>query len=69
MGQGGEHVEDKKGTARPSGTRSAEVIQVIVTKALEGSGTEEDPCRIQTRYWSLDGTLLAENDPAATCCF
>lgn len=46
-------------TARPRGTDSAEVIQVIVTKALEGAGTEEDPCRIQIRYWSLDGELLA----------
>lgn len=49
----------KPSTARPSGTKSAEVIQVIVTKALEGTGTKEDPCRIQTRYWSLDGKLLA----------
>ena len=46
-------------TARPRGTDSAKVIQVIVTKSLEGRGTEEDPCRIQTRYWSLEGELLA----------
>ena len=60
-------MNDKPGTARPSGTNSAEVIQVIVTKALEGSGTEDDPCRIQTRYWSLDGALLAEAHPTDTC--
>lgn len=59
-------MNNKPGIARPDGTRSAEVIQVIVTKALEGSGTEEDPCRIQTRYWSLDGTLLADARPANT---
>lgn len=52
-------MDNKNSTARPDGTRSAEVIQVIVTKALEGAGTEDDPCRIQTRYWSLDGELLA----------
>jgi hypothetical protein len=46
-------------SVRPRGTDSAKVIQVIVTKSLEGIGTEEDPCKIQTRYWSLDGILLA----------
>ena len=46
-------------TARPRGTDSAKVIQVIVTEALEGAGTEDDPCRIQKRYWSLEGELLA----------
>ena len=46
-------------SVRPRGTDIAKVIQVIVTKSLEGIGTEEDPCKIQTRYWSLDGILLA----------
>lgn len=50
---------EKINAARPRGTDSAKVIQVIVTEALEGSGTEVDPCRIQKRYWSLDGELLA----------
>lgn len=49
----------EKETARPRGTDSAKVIQVIVTEALEGRGTEDDPCRIQRKYWSLDGELLA----------
>lgn len=49
-------------TARPRGTDSAKVIQVIVTEALDGRGTEEDPCKIQKRYWSLDGELLATSD-------
>lgn len=52
-----EHEKNK--TARPRGTDSAKVIQVIVTEALEGAGTPEDPCRVQRRYWSLDGKLLA----------
>lgn len=51
-------MEETK-TARPRGTDSAKVIQVIVTEALEGKGTESDPCKIQKRYWSLDGELLA----------
>ena len=50
----------KKKNVRPRGTDSAKVIQVIQTEALEGSGTEEDPFRIQKRLWSLDGKLLAE---------
>lgn len=52
-------MAEKKGTARPRGTDSAKVIQVIVTEALEGSGTEEDPCFTQRKYWGLDGELLA----------
>lgn len=50
---------DETKTARPRGTDSAKVIQVIVTEALEGVGSESDPCKIQKRYWSLDGELLA----------
>ena len=49
--------------ARPRGTDSAEVIKVIKTTALRGTGTKEDMSRIVTQYWSLDGNFLAENDP------
>lgn len=56
--KGGEHMEEKS-TARPRGTDSAKVIQVIVTESLEGAGTADDPCRTQRRYWGLDGELLA----------
>lgn len=52
--------------ARPRGTDSAEVIQVIRTQALRGEGTEEDLCRIVTQYWDFDGNLLAEHDPCVT---
>lgn len=47
----------------PRGTDGARVISVIRTKALRGSGTEDDPCRTVFQYWSLEGSLLAENDP------
>ena len=49
--------------ARPRGTDSAKVIQVIETTALRGSGTEEDMCRIVFQYWDFNGNLLAEKDP------
>lgn len=42
--------------------KSAEVIQVIKTVSSAGSGTEEDPNRFQTIYWSLDGKFLAMDD-------
>lgn len=45
------------------GTDSAKVIQVIETISTRGKGTEENPCRIVHQYWSLEGELLAENDP------
>lgn len=44
--------------------KEAEVIQVIRTKLLRrGKGKDYDPIRIIEQFWSLDGKLLAENDP------
>lgn len=43
----------------------ARVIQVVET-TLERRGegkNAEDPIRVITQYWSLDGELLAEVDP------
>lgn len=54
--------------ARPRGTDSAQVIQVIKTESLRGEGTQKDLCRIVTQYWDFDGNLLAENDPCITEC-
>lgn len=53
-----------KDVARPRGTDSARVIQVIETKSIRGDGTEKDLCRSVTQYWDFEGVLLAEND----CC-
>lgn len=50
---------EQKETVRPRGTDSAKIIQVIVTTAVEGHGTESDPCKLQIKYWGLDGELLA----------
>ena len=50
---------DKQEIAHPRGTDSAKVIIVIVTEALEGAGTPDDPCKIQKKFWSIDGELLA----------
>ena len=52
-------MREKLETPHPRGTDSAKVIQVIVTEALKGQGTEDDACLIQKRYWSLNGELLA----------
>lgn len=49
--------------ARPRGTDGARVMQVIETRSLRGSGTEEDQCREVKQYWDFEGNLLAENDP------
>lgn len=56
---------NKEKTVRPRGTDSARIIKVIETKSIRGYGTEIDLCREVTQYWSLDGELLAENDPCA----
>ena len=50
-------------SARPRGTDSARVIQVIETNAIRGRGTTDDPVRGVLQYWSMEGILLAENDP------
>lgn len=47
----------------PRGVDLARVIQVIETKSARGSGAKEQPSRIVTEYWSLDGEKLAERDP------
>ena len=53
--------------ARPRGTDNARVISVIETRSLRGTGMDEnDLCREVIQYWSLDGKLLAENDPCIT---
>jgi len=42
----------------------ARTITVIETNLeKKGAGTEEDPVRRITQYWSTDGRLLAEVDP------
>lgn len=43
-------------------TRRAELIEVIMTESARGSGTQEDPVRGVTQYWSKEGVLLAEKD-------
>lgn len=57
--KGGESVKD---ILYPRGVDSARVIQVVETKSARGSGAPEQPCRIVTEYWSLDGKKLAERD-------
>lgn len=46
----------------PYGVNSARVLQVIETKSARGSGSTEQPSRIVTEYWTLDGEKLAERD-------
>ncbi len=42
--------------------RSVRQITVIAVMAARGQGTEKDPIRVVTQYWSSDGELLAEKD-------
>lgn len=54
------------GTANRKGSRSAALMRVIAVQTAVGSGTESDPNRIITEYWSLSGELLAVNDPESS---
>ena len=51
------------GAASRPGSKSARVAQVIEVQTVVGKGTGEEPNRIITEYWSLNGELLAVNDP------
>lgn len=42
---------------------ATKVIQVIEIREVRGNGTPDDPVRVATSYWSMDGKQLAENDP------
>lgn len=42
---------------------TAKVIQVIQTDICRGNGTADKPFRKVIQYYSLDGKLLAEDDP------
>lgn len=47
----------------PRGCDSAKVLLVIETKSARGMGTNMQPSRMVTEYWSLSGEKLAEVDP------
>lgn len=41
--------------------KSVKLIYAIEVKSLEGDGTENDPFRIETSHWTLEGKNL-QND-------
>ena len=43
-------------------TVTATLIEVIKVVTRDGDGTEADPCRYVTEYWSVEGDKLAEQD-------
>ena len=47
-------------------SRSVQLVEVVEVKTAAGKGTEDNPCRIVTEYWSKDGVLLAVSDPEVT---
>ena len=49
-------------------TKSAKIIEVIEVMRCKGQGTDQDPGRIVTEYWSKEGKLLAVNDPYPDLC-
>ncbi len=43
---------------------TVKVTQVIITTLLRrGKGVENDPIRIITQIWDMDGNLIVEIDP------
>ena len=51
---------------------NARTVTLIQTTLTIRGGTEEIPARLIEQFWSLDGKLVAENDPLkpshAACC-
>ena len=52
----------KEQGAEKCGSRSARLVEVIEVRTCVGKGTQENPKRIVTEYWSLDGKLLATSE-------
>lgn len=63
LGFTGEDKEVEDMQSIPNGVDSVQMVSVIETKAVRGSGASDDPYRTVTQYWSPDGKFLAENDP------
>lgn len=42
--------------------RSTRMIKVIELEVRVGAGTQDDPARVVTQFWSEDGAFLAERD-------
>lgn len=40
----------------------AEVISAIEVLLIKGDGTEDNPCQMTRKYYTLDGKFLAENN-------
>jgi len=46
---------------------TVEIVQLIkTTLKRKGKGVEDDPIRVITQYWSMDGKLEFEIDPTLT---
>ena len=43
---------------------SAAVVQVIKTEFSRGDGSEGNPVRVVVQYWTFNGDLIADIDPA-----
>lgn len=55
-------LEQSKCAICHRGTDSAKVVQLIQTVAPMGSGTEDDPVRLVSQFWTLDGKPLFQLD-------
>lgn len=53
----------QRGAAMKGRSKNASLIEVIMVQTCVGEGTEQNPNRIITEYWSKEGRLLAVNDP------
>lgn len=52
-------MDSHENTRNPKMIVGTEVIPVIRVQVRVGHGTEADPNRIETQYWSMDGKYLA----------
>ena len=56
----------ERGAEKKRGNVNARVMEVIAVVTAVGSGTETDPKRYITEFWSVQGELLAVRDPQPT---
>jgi len=59
-----QQMENRANYKYPRGCNSARVIRVIETRSPRGSGmSSDDPVRVVTEFWTLEGKKFAEIDP------
>ena len=60
--EGKQLQEAQREVRKISGTKKAEIVEVIRTKSVIGEGTKENPVQIIIQYWDKNGRLICSQE-------